>query len=304
MKRFRKAAAIAAAFLTASALPVSAAENIMTFRIAANRTAVSTAELQRGDAVVHSAFFIDNYTAISSMKFRLKADGPLTIENGDFTRDPNRTEMEGGVLKNKPAFFVDHGEADYFQHQEATGRDNVVSWKAPNAEFGNVGEIENADSSFVNFDIRIPQDTPAGDYTVYVSEEVRQNSVGQREKDLDVTRVLPNLQFQTLNAGEDFLLEPVTVAVYTRGDFNCDGSIGADDAQCVLVYFLESEIAHHTLTDAEFEELAGTPHRNAATAAADVSQDGKVQASDSQIILLYYLESMIGNHPVWEDLYD
>lgn len=296
MKRFRTTAALAATLLAAASLPASA-EEIMTLRMAADRTAVSTAELQNGDAVLQGELFIENYTGITFMKLQLKSDAPLSLENGDFTRDPNQTEMEGGVLKNKPAFFVDHGATEYMQHSDITGAENVVMWYALYAEDGEVGEIDNADSSFLNFDIRIPQNTPAGDYTVYLSEENITNSVGQIEPDFSMLR-----GWDDLIPGKDVLLQPVTVSVYTRGDFNCDGSIGSEDAQGVLRYCLESLIVHHTLTDAEFEALSGTPHRNAAIAAADVSETGSIEIADAQMILRYYLANLIGSGQTWEDL--
>ena len=104
------------AVLTAAAIcgtgfaPASAADDIMSFRMAADQTTVYTDALAEDDVVIGGGVYIDNYSGISNMRLILKSDAPLTIENGDFTRDPEKTDRWGEKLH---MMFPKHDQAEY-----------------------------------------------------------------------------------------------------------------------------------------------------------------------------------------------
>lgn len=75
------------------------------------------------------------------------------------------------------------------------------------------------------------------------------------------------------------------------GDFDGNGTVGAEDAQDVLNVYAEIVADNDPkLTDAQKK-------------AADVNNDGAVDATDAQFILIYYVENSIaGNPTTWEQL--
>lgn len=290
-------AAIATQFLATQA---TAAEPLMTFRFAADKTVFTTTELANSDAVVHGGLYIDNYTGIARLRMILKSDAPVIIENGDFTRDPSGAlDANGDPLH---AFFAKHSTAIYTKESLIDDDTNIILWAGPETNqldaFHANGVISNANSSFLTFDYRIPQNTPAGDYQCYISQKVITNSAGFIEEDLDISD-----QTHQLKVDKDFKIPPLIFSVFSRGDVNCDGSVSIEDAQATLKLYVEQEVASRTLTDTEIAQIMNTVHIHASKYASDASQNGSLDVSDAQGILQYYVDSMSGNTSDWNDIF-
>ena len=162
MKLLKKLAVLtAAALCTNGIMPAAAADDVMTFRMTADTDTIYTDQLENEDAVVHGGVRIDNYTGLTNLRLMLKSDSPLTIENGDFTRDPVKTDKRGEPLHY---MFPEHDQADYMQYSAVTGESNVVLWYAKGFVQDQIAVMGNPDTTFVDFDIRIPKGTPVGTY--------------------------------------------------------------------------------------------------------------------------------------------
>lgn len=297
MKLFKLISASAAAVLCASSmLSASAADNIMTFRIDADETYVSLGQLEEGDAILKGAVYIDNYSGLSSLRLIFKGDEPLAIENGDFTRNPDKKEAKSDELVHK--MFEKHDQAEYMQYSEITGESNVVLWYADGYVEDAVGKQTDPDSSFVNFDVRVPKDAAPGDYKCYISTEIKKNIADQLEEDFFAYAGPKQLVLDT-----DVALTPMTVSVYLRGDVTCDGKVDVKDAQNALKLYTNEQVAGLVLTEDELKETLGTDHIRAARRAGDIAGDGKVDVSDAQSILRYYTETFAGLAPQWEDYF-
>ena len=292
-------AGLCAAVLGTGSLPVSADSTSMKFRLSAENTYLKVSKVAEGDQVIHSGMYIDNYAGISAMRLCLKSDDPIVIENGDFTRDPNRTEIEvdeeTGTQKQVPkqCYFKEHGTAYYNQYSPVTGRRNTVTWESANYMKNGVGEVENPDSSFLNFDVRIPKDTPAGVYKCYITTE-RYDAFSD--------------SFYVFRGSETITnqveLIPLVVTVEPnalRGDVNCDGIVNVDDAQRALMYSI-NQLAGTMDSAAKAEEILGTPFIHTAEEAADVQLNNDITANDAQIILMYYLAGLAGQEQSWDAL--
>lgn len=300
MKKTILSLGIAAFVAQALALPASAADSLMSFRFGAEKTAVSTAELANGDVVIPGGLYIDNYSGFAQLRLILRSDAPVIIENGDFTIDPSGALDADGNPRH--AFFEAHSTAIYTQKSVIDDDTNIILWQGPEAKQLNAyhanGVIRNADSSFLTFDYRIPQNTPVGDYQCYISRDVITNSVGFIEEDLDVTD-----QTHQLKVDEEFTLPPLTFSVYTRGDVNCDGAITIEDAQATLTLYVVQEVSAQVLSDEEVAQLLNTDHLNASKCAVDASQNGSLDVTDAQGILDYYVASLSGNLGNWDNIF-
>lgn len=279
-----KRSGILLAALLMMQLPVQRAEaaDLMNFRMDAEQTAFSTEMLEKGGAVTHGALYIENYTGISQMRLILKCDAPLAIENGDFTRDSSREERDGSA---KHAYFSDHSAAEYLQHSEETGISNAILWYGPETGEGGgryyaVGELDDPDSSFVNFDIRIPKDTPVGEYLCYVSTDFKYLAPTLQPDLIEEDSFVYKSGVQQI-FGKDMTLEPVKIAVYRRGDFDSSGKVDVTDAQLVLLTAVERSIGKSSdLTLVQSN-------------AADVNADSDISVTDAQFILNYYVQNTI-----------
>lgn len=296
-QRILRLAAIAASALLCTVSVPASADAQMTFRTTADANRFTASALAQEDAVVHAAMRIDNYTGITAMKVTLKCDQPLLIENGDFTRDPDRTENDNGEIVNKPSFFAAHGTTSFTRISEETGAPlNVALWYGPGDVLPEAGVVEDPESSFLSCDIRIPRGTPAGVYRFYVSDEDEIMSSGIINPDLYVYDGDGN---ETTVALQDtaLIVEPDAL----RGDVDCDGKVTVLDSQAALRYYGDVTIAKSTLTEQELSKLLGTPYINAAQTAANVDNSPRVDIKDVMAILRYAADARIGNDPQWDD---
>lgn len=289
-------AAMTAASLT---LPASAAD-LMTFRFGAEKTAVSTDELAKGDVVIPGGLYIDNYTGIAQLRMILRSTEPILIENGRYTPDPNGALDDDGLVRD--AFFEKHSTHFYTQKSEIDDDTNIILWAGEETEkageFHANGVVRNANSSFLSFDYRIPKDTRPGDYSCYVSERVITNSIGVPEEDLRISDSKHQLKL-----GEEFALRPLTISVYMRGDANCDGKVEIEDAQAALVLYTEQKVTGLELSNEDLAGILKTKSIAAGKLGADASQDGSIDVTDPQGILDYYVRAMIGSAPAWSEIY-
>ncbi|MBP0971886.1 MAG: hypothetical protein J5753_07580, partial [Oscillospiraceae bacterium] len=212
MKLLKKLAVITAAALCANGMiPAAAADDaVMTFRMAAETDTVTTDQLADGDVTVHGGVYIDNYTGLTSMRMMLKSDAPVVIENGGFTVDPEKTDASGQPMH---LLFSEHADATYTQHSDFTGEDNIILWYAKNYTKDAIANINDPASSFVDFDVRIPQDTPPGDYSIYISTAIQYNAAGLMEEDF-----FAYCRGDQLVLDENIILEPFTIHVLDPAD--------------------------------------------------------------------------------------
>ena len=75
-----------------------------------------------------------------------------------------------------------------------------------------------------------------------------------------------------------------------RGDVNSDGLIDSADAQLTLNAYVEVMAMNPTPLTDDQQELA------------DVDINDEVDVTDAQAILIYYVESLAGNNPTWEQI--
>lgn len=294
MKRFG-ITAVGASVLLGMLSMTASAEDIMTFRMAADETAFTTEKTAKEDQVIHGGLYIDNYTALNCFRVILKSDAPLVIENGDFTRLKGETDQYGDPHL---AFFKEYDEAVYTPKSVIDDDTNIAVWRGVSDFPRKNGEVYHADSSILSFDIRIPKDTPPGDYQCYISTEVKTVAGDMKNPDFYATSAEKDLKI-----GEDILLEPLTIEVYQRGDVNCNGEVGVEDAQFALNYYVSVILSGSKLSDDEQAALLGTKSIRSAVRAAEVSGDKLIQVEDAQGILMYATEALTGNEPNWDKIF-
>jgi len=299
----RGLAALCAAALTVTAMPAAAEdEAVMTLRMYAEQTYVMQSALSEEDAVIAGALYIDNYSGICTLNLHMLSDEPLHIESGDFTRDPSRQVYVGRdpdtkepIYEDKQTLFEDYSEARYTQHSDITGLENVVMWCSPGWTMNETAVLEDPDSSFLSFEIRVPKGTPAGQYRCYLATGMRELEGGKYSSEFYLTS-------DKGNVSEDVVLQPCTITVEPaalRGDVNCNGKIEAADAQRALHYYVD-RLAQVSRSEQMLEVLFDTPFIHTAMEAADVDEDGNVSAVDAQCILQYYVLQLAGKTPNWD----
>lgn len=299
MKRI--AAIFCSAAMTAAALAIPAdAADLMTLRLAADQTAVSTDELASGDKIIKGGLYIDNYTGIAQLRLTLRSEEPVLIENGDYTPDPDGAlDADGNV---RDAFFELHSTHMYTPQSLVDDDTNIILWRgeevAKEGMYYANGVIRHAECSFLSFEYRIPKDTKVGDYTCYISERVSLTVGGLKMPDLVVSD-----ETHELTLGEEFAVQPVVFTVYTRGDVNCDGKVSLEDAQAALNCYVKQNLAKKTLSDKEYSEIVKTKLVNAARLAADASGDGEQDVKDAQGILQYYVTELAGHAADWSRIF-
>ena len=298
-KRILVRAAVCAlsALVCAVSVPASAAESgVMTFRMSAEKTYLTASSLADADAVIPGGMYIDNYTGISYMKLRMKSDAPLTIENADFTRDPNRTEQDGTETVAKPCYFVSHGSTTFTRYSEATGElVNSALWYGPGSVFPGAGVVENPESSFLCFDVRVPQGTAPGVYKLYLSQEDVILSSGIHLPDMEV-RDGDNNEITVPCEDCEIIVEPAAL----RGDTDCDGKITVLDAQAVMRYYGDVVVAEHEQTDEILRHALKTPYIHTALEAANVDNKGDADLADAMAILRYAGDLNSGIETNWD----
>lgn len=295
----KTAAALTAALLMLTGLPVFAEGETMALRLSAEKTTFLKDEIEE-DQMIHGGLYIDNYTGISKIRVVLTSDAPLHIENGGFTLDTSDPEKTDQL-----ALFNKYSTAMYTRESLIDDSENIATFVGPENYNGGSfilnGELRDPDSSFVDFDVRIPKETHCGDYSCGISTFVRSEDIdGKTYYDPDFFAYDENKQ---LTAGEDILLQPMTFSVYLRGDVNCDEKVSVEDAQAALLYYTAAVVSHQELTAEESAELLGTKSIQAAKLGADASADGKLDSNDPQGILLYYTTGITGQSVSWSDIY-
>ncbi|MBR4201174.1 MAG: hypothetical protein IKQ91_07865 [Oscillospiraceae bacterium] len=300
MNLMKKLTAAAAAVLMLSAQPLSAsAADIMNFRVSAEKNAFTVDDVAKGDQVVRCNLYIDNYTGLSQFRLILKGTQPLVIENGDYTRIPDQI---GPDKKPQLAFFKKYSSAVYTQYNEETELSNYALWYGEElgksgGEFYGQGELNDPNSSLIGFDVRIPKDTPPGDYVCGVSTEVKHYGT-VIEEDFFAYQNRRQLVY-----GEEVTTTPVTFSVYRRGDIDCEDGVALRDAQLALMFYTQGTLTHTVFPDTWYAEKVGSKNGVTAQLAADASGDGKIGLDDAQGILRYYTQSMGGLKPDWNEIF-
>ena len=279
------AAAAALAMCSTAALSASADEAaVMSFRMAADKTVICTDDLASQDVVLKGGLYVDDYSGLTSLRLILKSDDPVVIENGGYTVDPEKKDKDGEPLH---LLFAEHSDATYTQKAEASDDTNVVLWYAKDYTKDAVAKVNDAASSFVHFDVRIPKGTKPGDYKCYISEEVKKNAADLNEEDSFVYQGDKQLTF-----GQDLILKPLELIVYTFGDTNLDGNVSIEDAQLTLKAYTAG--------------VAGKPHNltPAQVKACDITENGEVGVDDAQWILKYYTAKYVAGieSTTWESI--
>ncbi len=288
-KFYAKITAMAAAgsilFSTAGHLGTVAADSSeLVLRMDVEDTYLTESALAQSGAVLNGALFLDHYDGIASMQVTLDSSAPLTIVNGGFTVP----ELFVGFDANNTA-----DDSEYVQDStEDASVHNVALWYGGDFPYKN-GVIASDGTSFLSYQIRIPQGTKAGVYYCYVKDGYETNIAGQKEYYTYIYSEDAEVPFTTKPA--KILVEPDVL----KGDVNCDGLITADDANAALLYYLSDMMGG---TKEECNQAFGTPYVNTAFRAADVVSDSTITADDSTKILHYYLEAMMGDTPNWDDL--
>lgn len=290
----------AAVLFGASVLPATAADDVMTVRMAADTTTVSTEQLASEDVYINGGIYLDHYTGITSIRMILKSDAPLTIVDGCFTPDPVKKDPKGEPLD---AMFNKH-DATFYQQTTLSGETNVVLWNASGISVTDppaVGIQDDPDTTFVSYRIRVPKGTPAGDYKCYISTEVRLNEIGQKDPDFYAVH-----GWDDYIIGKDIILQPVVISVRGKattttaptttssttttstttttvttvppapihGDLNGDGSYDIADAVLILRW-----ISEDTTIPQEKRPTAEQLKQ------ADLDQDGVVTILDASLML-------------------
>ena len=208
MKHRKLFAVLSAAVLFgASVLPATAADDVMTVRMAADTTTVYTDQLNTADVYINGGIYIDHYTGLTSIRMILKSDSPLTIVDGCFTPDPVKKNPQGEPLD---AMFNKH-DSTFYEQTTISGETNVVLWNAYGINVTDppaVGVQDNPDTTFVSYRICVPKGTPAGDYKCYISTEIKLNEIGQKDPDFYAFH-----GWDDYIVGEDIILQPVVISV-------------------------------------------------------------------------------------------
>ena len=302
--KYRKLFAVlsAAVLCGASALPATAADDVMTIRMAADTTTIYTEQLEKEDVYINGGIYLDHYTGLTSIRMILKSDSPLTIVDGCFTPDPVKKDAQGEPLD---AMFNKHDSA-FYEQTTLSGETNVVLWNAYGINVTDpptVGKQDNPDTTFVSYRICVPKGTPAGDYKCYISTEVKLNEIGQKDPDFYAFH-----GWDDYIIGEDIILQPLVISVRNkvtttttssattttstttsttttttvttappaplRGDLNGDGSYDVADAVFLLRWISEdTTIPQYKRPDAERLQNA------------DLDQDGAITILDATRML-------------------
>ena len=288
----RLAAVLISAALCAP-VTASAEDGTMQFRLTAAKTYFTEEALRSGDALTDGALRIDNYSGLSYLRLHLVSDDPVSIENLDFARDSSRKEPDGSY---KQCYFETHGDTALSIPDENGKSKNICLWYGPGKVEPQNGVVENPDSPFLTFSVRVPQGTKAGVYQANLSKEVTISDVGQKEYD-----------FQAYSGSDrvDVPCVPLQIVVEPEallGDVDCSGTVEFYDASLALRLFTLTSSGGFELTDDEIAEITGTPYIHTALTAADVDRNQKIEASDASAILVYATMKMIGLNPSWDDL--
>ena len=294
-KMIMRLAAIAAAAGIAAAIPASAADSGMVFRMTAPRQYVSAEQLRSGDVLLNGNLRIDQYSGITAMQLHLVSDPEISIQDLDFTRDSSQTDSDDGA---KHRFFASHGDTVVTRVNEQGTLQNKIVWYG-SGEVPQRGVVADPNSSFLDFRVLVPQGTPVGVYQAKVSKAESSNEVGQKIYDFTVYDGSKKLDIPC----EDMrvIVEPDAL----RGDSDCNGEITPYDAM-VALRCSTLDLAGYDLNDPDFEpeleKAMHTPYIHAGMKAADADLDGEIMPSDARAILIYSNMEMLDLEPDWNDI--
>ena len=293
---FSRLAAVFAAAGLCAALPASAADSGMKLRMAASHPYLFASDLQSADALLEGGLCIDNYSGFSYLRLHLVSDAQIQIEDLDFARDSSRKESDGS---DKQCYFVSHGDTALTRVNDDGETVNVCLWYGPGQVTPQTGVVENPDSPFLTYRIRVPQGTAPGVYQADVSKKTLTNEAGQTVYDFQAY-----LGTQKL----DIPVEPLKITVEpdpVRGDVDGNGTVEPWDATAAL-RFCGLINAGFDLTDPDMAEevaaITGSPYVHMSLKAADVSQNGQIEPSDAMSILIYANLKMIGFDVDWDEV--
>ncbi len=274
------------------ALPAAAEGETMAFRLELQQTELTVESLAVADAVIHGALYIDDYSGISSMRIVLANDEGITIENGGFS---------------DPCYLVGRDEDCniYNAYSETHDVSNMVVWYGPIADdgisWGNT-PVDDAAASFIEFDVRVPQGTAAGEYDIYLD---------QRSLTLTSGKLFPLLSIYAEEGeyGDDLpAVETIgcTINVVdnsgTRGDVNSDSAVDITDAIRVLSFYNACHVMGTGVEDL-YKEKLDPVKPDAAFAVSDVNNDSVRDIADAVLILRYYTYRDIMRQDItWEEL--
>ncbi len=278
-----------------AALPVNAEGESMALRLELEQTELTAESLAEADAVIRGALYIDNYSGICSMRIAVSSDEGITVENGGFS-DP--CYLEGR----------DEERNVYNPYSEVHDVSNLVAWYGPNAADGVSyadTPVADANASFIEFDVRVPQGTAAGEYDIYLD---------QRSLTLSSGKLFPlfKLHAEAGEYGEDLpAVEAIGCTITVTGesvvegmlgDVNCDGKVNTADAVRVLGFYNACHIMGNDVEE-DYKEKLDAVNPDVAYAVSDVNDDKIRDTADAVLILQYYTRRDIMNEDItWEDL--
>ena len=271
----RFCAAASAAVLCLSSMPAHAATRPLMFRLQPERYYVLASELKKGDAVLHSNVYIDNYVDMTDMVLTLRCDDPLSLENGGFVTDP--------------PYFAKNS-AQFFNHTTPEGEPlNRAIWYGPenSDDRHDAGEVADPTAPLLAVDIRIPKETAVGKYTVGFDTD----------KDYNEESGKSTPRCHIIN--DELVLTPQYVAAvltveptFTVGDVDNDKMISIDDALSVLQYYTAKDLLH-TYVEGTLHEYFRAEYVHSALEAADYDGSGAVDMDDALGILFAYTATIL-----------
>ena len=277
-------------------VPAAAADSGMVFSMKAARLYLNESDLRDSDSVLDGSLRIDQYAGITTMKLHLVSDEPIRIENLDFARDSSRKEPDGSF---KQCFFVSHGDSYVTRTNENGELLNKVLWYGSNNVPPDTGVVEQPESPFLIYQLRVPKGTESGVYHVGISKAVSVNEAGQNDYDFIVYNEDGKIDVPCEDTR--VIVEPDAM----RGDTDCDGLITPFDATAALCC-ASLATAGFDLIDPELEtdleEILKTPFIHTALRAADVDLNGYVEPYDASMILTYASQQIAGFSPEWDEI--
>ncbi len=277
------------------ALSAAAENETMALRLELEQTELTAESLADADAVIHGALYIDNYSGICSMRIVVSSDEGITVENGCFS-DP--CYLEGR----------DEERNVYNPYSEVHDVSNLVVWYGPTAADGvSYADTPVADENapFIEFDVRVPQGTAAGEYDIYLDQRSLTLSSGKlfplfklHAEAGEYGEALPavNAIGCTITVTDDSAAEGVL------GDVNSDGAVDTADAIRVLGFYNACHIMGNDV-EADYKEKLDMVKPDVAFAVSDVNADNIRDTADAVLILRYYTHHDIMHDDItWEEL--
>lgn len=276
-------------------LPAAAVGENMALRLELEQTELTVTSLADADAVIHGALYIENYSGICSMRIVVASDAGIMVENGGFS-DP--CYLEG---RNETRNV-------YNPYSEVHDVSNLVMWYGPTAADGVSyadTPVSDENASFIEFDVRVPQGTAAGEYDIYLD---------QRSLTLSSGKLFPlfSLYAEAGEYGDDLpavdaigctiTVKDNSAAEGNLGDVNSDGKVDTVDAVRVLQFYNACHIMGNDVEE-DYKEKLDAAHPDVAFAVSDINGDRIRDTADAVLILRYYTHHDILNDGItWDEL--